>query len=115
MKTKETNSIKQTRSLSLHPDGSLLLTGDLDGDGMIWDLRTGKGAHEFECGNSIVCACFHPNGFEFAVGGKNNMVDVFDLRRRKQVKAIPAHLKLVSGLTYSATGRSSSSAATTTV
>jgi len=27
----------------LHPDGSLLFTGDLGGFGMIWDLRTGKG------------------------------------------------------------------------
>ena len=36
---------KYIHTLSLHPDGSLLLTGDLGGDGMIWDLRTGKGIY----------------------------------------------------------------------
>lgn len=35
----------EIHTLSIHPDGSLILTGDLGGDGMIWDLRTGKGIY----------------------------------------------------------------------
>jgi len=53
---------KEIHSLSIHPDGSLILTGDLGGDGMIWDLRTGKGVYDFSVSSSIVCSCFHPNG-----------------------------------------------------
>lgn len=90
--------------MSLHPDGSLILTGDLGGDGMIWDLRTGRGIYEFSSNNSIVSSCFHPNGFEFAIGGKNNMIEIFDIRRKKEVKSIPAHLKLVSDLAYTDDG-----------
>jgi U4/U6 small nuclear ribonucleoprotein PRP4 len=36
---------KEIHTLSLHPDGSLIFTGDLGGDGMIWDLRTGRGIY----------------------------------------------------------------------
>ena len=73
----------EIHTMSIHPDGSLILTGDLGGDGRIWDLRTGKGIYEFSSNNSIVCSSFHPNGFEFAIGGKNNMITIFDLRRKK--------------------------------
>jgi WD40 repeat protein len=32
------------------------------------------------------------------------MIEIFDLRRKKEIKSIPAHLKLVSDLTYSENG-----------
>lgn len=38
------------------------------------------------------------------MAGKNNLVDIFDLRRKKLLKQIPAHLKLVSDLAYSEDG-----------
>lgn len=67
---------------------------------MVWDLRTGKGVYEISQSNSILCSDFAPNGFELAVGGKNNMISIFDLRRKKELKRIPAHLKLISDLKY---------------
>ena len=67
---------------------------------MIWDLRTGKGVYEVGQSDSILCSEFAPNGFEFAVAGKNNMISIFDLRRKKELKRIPAHLKLISDLKY---------------
>ena len=41
---------------------------------------------------------FHPNGYELALGGKSNMINIFDLRRKKELKIIPAHNKLISDL-----------------
>ena len=38
------------------------------------------------------------------MGGKTNMVTVFDLRRKKEFKRIPAHLKLISDLKYEEKG-----------
>ena len=70
-------------NLILHPDGSLYFTGDLAGDGRLWDLRTGQGVYEISSNNTIVCPAFHPNGYEFVIGGKNSMIAVFDNRRKK--------------------------------
>jgi U4/U6 small nuclear ribonucleoprotein PRP4 len=74
---------KEIHTASLHPDQSLLLTGDLAGFGMVWDLRTGKGIYEVQQTDSLLCSDFSPNGFEFAVAGKNNLISIFDLRRKK--------------------------------
>ena len=50
---------------------------------MLWDLRTGQGVYEISSNNTIVCPAFHPNGYEFVIGGKNSMIAVFDNRRKK--------------------------------
>jgi U4/U6 small nuclear ribonucleoprotein PRP4 len=70
----------------------------------MWDLRTGQGIYELQITNSILCSSFHPNGYELALGGKNNMIDIFDIRRKKQIKTIPAHTKLISDLHYEQNG-----------
>lgn len=101
---KQKGHSKEIHALDIHKDGSLLFTGDLGGFGMLWDLRTGKGVYEIEASNSILCCNFHPNGFELAVGGRNNMINIFDLRRKKEIKAVPAHTKLISDLQYNNSG-----------
>ena len=88
----------------MHPDGSLIFTGDLGGWGMVWDLRTGKGVYELGTNNSILCSDFHPNGFELAIAGRNNLTEIFDLRRKSAIKTIPSHVKLVSSLQYNQDG-----------
>ena len=53
----------EIHTASLHPDQSLLLTGDLAGYAMIWDLRTGKAIYEVKQNDSLLCSDFAPNGF----------------------------------------------------
>ena len=91
---------REIHTASVHPDQSLVLTADLGGFAMIWDLRTGKGIYEVQQNDSILCSDFAPNGFEFAVAGKTNIISIFDLRRKKEFKRIPAHLKLISDVKY---------------
>lgn len=71
---------------------------------MLWDIRTGKGIYEIGIENSILCCSFHPNGYELAIGGQSNKINIFDLRRKKELKRIPAHTKLISDLEYNSTG-----------
>ena len=71
---------------------------------MVWDLRTGKGIYEVQQSDSILCSDFAPNGFQFAVAGKTNIISIFDLRRKKEFKRIPAHLKLISDVKYQESG-----------
>jgi U4/U6 small nuclear ribonucleoprotein PRP4 len=71
---------------------------------MVWDLRTGKGVYEIQQSDSILCSAFAPNGFELVAAGKNNLISVFDLRRKKEFRRIPAHLKLITDLKYEKNG-----------
>lgn len=71
---------------------------------MCWDVRTGKGIYEIESDNSITCSSFHPNGYEIAVSGKSNMIDIFDIRHKIKLKSIPAHCKLISDVKYNESG-----------
>lgn len=88
-------------AMSLHPDGSLLFTGDLGGTGMVWDLRTGKPALPI-LGHvrQLLSSDFSPNGHTLATGSDDNTIRVFDLRRRNCQQIIPAHQKLVSSLQF---------------
>ena len=39
-----------------------------------------------------------------AISGKTNIISIFDIRRKKELKRIPAHLKLISDLKYEQKG-----------
>lgn len=50
--------------MSMHPDGSLFYTGDFCGQGVIWDLRTGKNIlHLSGHVKNILTSDFHQNGY----------------------------------------------------
>jgi U4/U6 small nuclear ribonucleoprotein PRP4 len=85
----------------LHPDGSLLFTGDLGGSGMIWDLRTGKSIIPI-LGHvkQLISSAFSENGYHLATGSDDNTVKLWDIRRRNCFYTIPAHNKLISDLKF---------------
>ena len=85
----------------MHPDGSLLFTGDLGGLGALWDLRIGKCILHF-AGHvkSILSADFSANGFHLATGGSDNTVRLWDLRRKNCFYVLPAHIKLISQVKF---------------
>ena len=57
----------------MHPDGSLLYSGDFGGCGMIWDVRIGKGILPIKGHvGKIITSDFHKNGYQLATGGNDN-------------------------------------------
>ena len=62
----------------MHPDGSLLFTGDLGGSGMIWDLRTGKSIIPI-LGHvkQLISSAFSENGYHLATGSDDNTVKLW--------------------------------------
>lgn len=86
---------------SLHPDGSILFTGDMGGCGMGWDLRMGKAIIPFTGHvKGILASDFSTNGHHLATGGDDNFIRIWDIRRRNVLEKIPAHIKLVSDLKF---------------
>jgi U4/U6 small nuclear ribonucleoprotein PRP4 len=48
----------------------------------------------------VLCADFHPNGYAVATGGGDNVVRVWDLRKKECAHTVPAHGKLVSSVRF---------------
>ena len=96
---------KSIYGLSIHPDGSLVATGDLAGIVRIWDLRSGKVAldcvHHVKQVNAID---FHCDGFTMATGSDDATIGIWDLRRKKCSYVIPAHTNLITNVQFQKQG-----------
>ena len=88
--------------LSFHNDGSLCAATDFATIIHLWDLRTGKSIHHWagQHAKRILSADFAPNGFHLATAGDDGVIAIWDLRRRKQAAAIPAHSSLISQVKF---------------
>lgn len=97
----QTGHSKPIYTTSLHPDGSLVFTGDLGGGGMLWDLRIGRAILPI-VGHvkQILCSSFSSNGYHLATGSDDNTIRLWDLRRKNCFYIIPAHTKLISDVVF---------------
>jgi U4/U6 small nuclear ribonucleoprotein PRP4 len=88
--------------LAIHPDGSLVATGDRVGVVRIWDLRSGKSVLYFDRDHvdQVVTLDFSPNGYFLGSGSGDNTVRVFDLRKRQNTYILTSHTKLVSAVKF---------------
>jgi U4/U6 small nuclear ribonucleoprotein PRP4 len=89
-------------TISQHPDGGLLGSGDLSGIAALWDLRTGKHLMTFkDHTKKVLDSEFADNGYLFLTASEDNTVKIWDLRKKSLLYSIPAHSKLVSCLALS--------------
>lgn len=97
---------RELTALAFHPDGSLVSTADVSGNVLLWDLRSGQMIQLFQGHIKKVTGLdFHPlNGFQLASGSVDNMVRIWDLRKRKGSQCLPAHSHCISDLHYSLSG-----------
>lgn len=90
--------------ISMHADGSLLVSGDLQGVGLLWDLRIGQNILQFtggtHQGNKLTCLQFLPTGYHLATAGDTNCVSIWDLRKQAILATVPAHNKMVSDVKF---------------
>lgn len=97
----QTGHSRPVYTCSLHPDGSLLFTGDLGGFGMLWDLRIGRAILPITGHvKQLLCSSFSSNGYHLATGSDDNTVRLWDLRRKSCFYIIPAHTKLISDVAF---------------
>ena len=91
-------------TISVHPDGSLLYTGDFGSCGMIWDIRTGKAVLPLHGHvGKVLTSDFHMNGYHLVTGGNDNQLRFYDIRKKNCFKVLPAHNKLISHVEFSKT------------
>ncbi|GMM38512.1 U4/U6-U5 snRNP complex subunit [Saccharomycopsis crataegensis] len=108
---------KEVHSIGFQKDGALIASGGLDAIGRIWDLRTGKEIMSlYGHVKDIMCLDWSDNGYQVTTGSKDGTIKIWDLRytpnkmnnvgykeylyNDRPLFTIPAHNKLVSGLTF---------------
>lgn len=91
-------------ALSIHPDGSLVASGDAQGVLHLWDLRSGKQLLSFPTAHAGEVVTCDFSATLLASGGADGHVKVWDLRQRRLAAEILAHEKLVSSVRFAADG-----------
>eukprot|EP00834_Sanchytrium_tribonematis_P004709 NODE_246_length_11841_cov_1.234032.p5 type:complete len:446 gc:universal NODE_246_length_11841_cov_1.234032:2261-3598(+) len=86
--------------ISVHPDSSLINSGDLGGTGRLWDIRTGRSLHSYQSQKGILCSQFHPNGFWLFTGGEDGIIRIHDIRKLEVLYEIPAHTQSITKLLF---------------
>jgi WD40 repeat protein len=65
---------------SFHPNGSLIVTGSLDGSWSLHDVNAGRVLVKIKEQSPVTVIEFHPDGLVLAVGLASGAVNIYDIR-----------------------------------
>jgi WD40 repeat protein len=99
----ETSTPIQT--LSVAPEGGLLLAGDQAGTLTVWDLNSGQAQGSWQAHSDwVLGSAVSPDGTELASAGADRMIYVWDLRTRKRLLSLSGHDGKVLSVDFSPDG-----------
>ncbi|MBW4507591.1 MAG: WD40 repeat domain-containing protein [Scytonematopsis contorta HA4267-MV1] len=112
----ENQMASSVSSLAISPDGQYLVTGGYDDsfqsipqtDGKnikVWNLRTGKLAHNFSIGASVNALVISPDSKAFVTGGLGWDINLWDFKTGKVVNTLKGHGGGIYGLAFSRDGK----------
>ncbi|KZT60846.1 U5 snRNP complex subunit [Calocera cornea HHB12733] len=79
----------------------LVASGSDDGFVCVWEGEEKDAVVELEVGSPVTAVCWSGDGTQIFVGGLDNVVSVYDLRRREVVYTLPGHTDTIAGLALS--------------
>jgi U4/U6 small nuclear ribonucleoprotein PRP4 len=92
--------------LAFQCDGSLAVSGGLDGYARVWDLRTGRSLTLLKGhAKSILAVDFSSNGYMIATGSEDHTCRVYDLRKKETLAVLPGHRSLISQVRFDKNGQ----------
>jgi WD40 repeat protein/DNA-binding transcriptional regulator GbsR (MarR family) len=104
-------SLKSIFSLDLSPDGTLLATGDMDGQIHLWQIADGKNLLTFKGHENIIWTiAFSPDGKTLASGGFDGLIKLWDTQTGDCLKTFDEHTGIVWSVSFSPDGRTLASA-----
>lgn len=93
---------KDVSSISVHPDGALVITGGFDANGVVWDVRIGRPIFTLRGhSDAVVGVSCSANGFLIATGSQDNTAKIWDLRKLQMAQVLLAHTGPLTGLKFS--------------
>ncbi|EJU06670.1 WD40 repeat-like protein [Dacryopinax primogenitus] len=79
----------------------LVASGSDDGYVCIWDGDEKDAVIELAVGSPVTAVCWSGDGTQLFVGGLDNVISVFDLRREQIVYSLPGHTDTIASLALS--------------
>jgi len=103
--------IRDVRAVAFSPDGSMLATGDDNGNAYVWNVATGRRIATFTDPNSISvgAVAFSPDGSMLAAGDDNGRTYVWDVATGRLIATLAGGGKAVA---FSRTGNMLATAGT---
>ncbi|MBD2626489.1 NB-ARC domain-containing protein [Trichormus variabilis] len=99
-------SLKSIFSLALSPDGTILATGDIDGQIHLWQTADGKNLLTFKGHEGLVWTiAFSPDGQTLASGGFDGLIKLWDTQTGDCLKTFDEHTGMVWSVSFSQDGR----------
>lgn len=99
-------SLKSIFSLALSPDGTLLATGDMDGQIHLWQIADGKNLLTFKGHEGLVwTVAFSPDGQTLASGGFDGLIKLWDTQTGDCLKTLDEHTGMVWSVSFSQDSR----------
>jgi WD40 repeat protein len=92
-------------SLAFSPDGSRLLSGDIGGITLLWDISAGRELKRLPGGSVWGAVAFHPHGTLALCAGADNTVRLWDLKTGEVVRRFVGHERAVRSVAFSLDGR----------
>ncbi|WP_414548851.1 NB-ARC domain-containing protein [Anabaena sp. CCY 0017] len=99
-------SLKSIYSLALSPDGTLLATGDMDGQIHLWQMADGKNLMTFKGHEGIIwTVAFSPDGQTVASCSFDGLIKLWDTQTGDCLKTFDEHTGIVWSVSFSPDGR----------
>jgi WD40 repeat protein len=104
-------NLKSIYSLDLNSDGTILATGDMDGQIHLWQIADGKNLLIFKGHENIIWTiAFSPDGQTLASGSFDGLIKLWDIQTGNCLKTFDEHTGMVWSVSFSPDGRTLASA-----
>ena len=92
-------------SLDFSPDGAWLLSGDIKGNVILWNVATGKLEARLSGSNMYYRAVFSPDGKQIASADQDGKIRLWDVASRTIIKTLIGHTGVAKIISFSPDGR----------
>jgi len=83
--------VAEVRAVGASADGSVIVTGSLDGTVRFWNPATGEQVHQIDVGSDVGTLAMSPDGSRVMIGCASNLVEVWEVESARRLTQMEGH------------------------